>query len=403
MLSQTSNLPPPSSRLLQRAACLAACCALALATGCTHVQLRKNSVHEATTVGDLQIQQVMDNLAMFVYDYNSMPFFSYPNQGTASVTDQATGGVTPGFSRPVNSGLQFVKPTFFEPPFFLTFMFSSLGLSGTAQRQCVESFVMTPINDPRKLELMRCAYQTAVSNCGYGPASKSCPDCQARFNTFYTGDPDGKISQLAGGTITSDCLRGSCWFHVGCKKDVPKNCGCIYVGCYCDVYVWVCAEGRDELTKLVLAILDYAVHDSPARLTKDVTYFVDALGLPTDQKDSVGQVKATIAINEQNDSLLNIPAAQEVELERQLQERIKRLSTLMEQTKDTEQKKNLSDEIEEVKQKLYFLDQQLRNGGLKEQFAPPGPAAVPPFSVIPQLQQQLNAFSPQPLVAPPAQ
>ncbi|HTQ37408.1 MAG TPA: hypothetical protein VMJ32_00160 [Pirellulales bacterium] len=385
------------------------CGLVGLLAGCTHVQLRKNSVREATTVGDLQLQEVMDNLAMFVYDYNSMPYFSYPNQGVASVTDQASGGITPSFGRPITSGSTSVAlssaskiPTFFTPPFFLSFMLSSLGLSTTAQRQCVESFTMTPINDPRKLELMRCAYQTAVSNCGYGPASKSCPDCQARFNTFYTGDPDGKISQMTGGTITSDCLKGSCWFHVGCKKDVPKDCGCIYVGCYCDVYVWVCAEGRDELTKLALAILDYAVHDSPARLTKDVTYYVDALGLPTTQKDGVGVVKATIAINEQNESLLSIPPAQEVDLERQLQDRIKRLSATLEQTKDSEQKKNLSDEIEDAKQKLYFLDQQLRNGGLKEQFAPPGPATVPPFSVIPQLQQQLNAFTPQSL-APPAQ
>jgi hypothetical protein len=247
---------------------------------------------------------------------------------------------------------------------------------------------------------MRCAYQTAVSNCGFGPPPRSCPDCQARFNTFYTGDPDGKISQLTSGTITSDCLKGPCWFNTGCSKDVPKDA--CSVGHYCTTYVWVGPEGRDEFTKLTLAILDYATHDQPARLTKDVTFFVDALGLPTTQKDGVGQVKATIAINEQIESLLNIPPAQEVELERQLQERIKRLSATLEQTKDTEQKKNLSDEIEDAKQKLYFLDQQLRGGGLKEQFAPPGPSAPPPFSIIPQLQQQLNANSAPATLAAPA-
>ena len=58
-----------------------------------------------------------------------------------------------------------------------------------------ESFVLTPINDPRKLELMRCAYQIAVSSCGYGVPSRNCPDCQARFNTFYTGDPEGNIQR----------------------------------------------------------------------------------------------------------------------------------------------------------------------------------------------------------------
>jgi hypothetical protein len=378
-----------------------ACGALCLSTGCTHVQLRKNAVNEAISVGDLQQQQVLDNLAMFVHDYNSMPYFSYPNQGAAIVTDQGTSGITPSFGRPITSGLQFARPTFFRPPFYLDFMLSSLGLSATAQRSCQESYTMTPINDPRKLELMRCAYQTAVANCGYGPPPRSCPDCQARFNTFYTGDADGKISQLNNGVITSDCLKGPCWFNTGCKKDVPKDC--CSVGHFCDTYVWIGPEGRDELTKLTLAILDYATHDSPARLTKDVTFFVDALGLPTTQKDGVGQVKATIAINEQIESLLNIPPSQEVELERQLQERIKRLSATLEQTKDTEQKKNLSDEIEDAKQKLYFLDQQLRSGGLKEQFAPPSPSAPPPFSIIPQLQQQQSANSAPPTLTAPSQ
>ena len=380
---------------------IAVLCLVVMATGCTHIQLRNNATNEAISVGELQQQQVLDNLAMFVHDYNSMPYFSYPNQGAAIVTDQGTVGVTPSFGRPITSGLQFAKPTFFRPPFFLDFMLNSLGLSTTAQRSCQESYTMTPINDPRKLELMRCAYQTAVADCGYGPPPRSCPDCQARFNTFYTGDPEGKISELAGGTITSDCLKGPCWLCSGCKKDVPKD-ACL-VGHYCTTYVWVGPEGRDELTKLTLAILDYALHDSPVRLTKDVTFFVDALGLPTTQKDGVGQVKATIGINEQIDSLLNIAPSQMVDLERQLQDRIKRLSVTLEETKDSEQKKNISAEIEDAKQKLYFLDQQLRNGGLKEQFAPQARSAPPPFSVMPQFQQQFNANTAPSTLTPPGQ
>ncbi len=148
------------------------------------------------------------------------------------------------------------------------------------------------------------------------------------------------------------------------------------------------SEGRDDLTKLTLAVLDYATHEPPVRISKDVTFYVDALGLPTTQKDSVGTVRATIGVNEQTDSLLNIPPAQAVDLERQLQERIKRLAANMEQSKDSEQRKLLTDEIEDIKQKLYFLDQRLRDGGLKEQFMAPGPATPPPFSVIPQLQHK---------------
>ncbi|HZZ26413.1 MAG TPA: hypothetical protein VFE46_00295 [Pirellulales bacterium] len=390
--------------LAKRAWFLAMVCLLAVSAGCTHVQLRKNSVHEAATVGDIQQQEVLDNLALFVYDYNSMPYFSYPLQGGASVTDQAGSGITPSFGRPITQGLQFSAATgrFTRPPFFLSFMLSTLGLSATAQRQCQDSFTMIPVNDPRKLELMRCAYQTAVGNCGYGPAPRNCPDCQARFNTFYTGDPEGKISQSNSGIITSECLKGPCWLHVGCEKEIPKDCCCIPVGHYCHVYVWVGPEGRDELTKLTLAILDYALHDPPGRLTKDVTYYVDALGLPTSQKDGVATIKATIGINERPEGLLNLPPAQEVELEQQLQDRIRRLTAMLETVdpKDSEKRKNLNDEIEDARQKLYFLDQQLKNGGLKEQFGPAGAAPVSPYGGILQFQQQLNLSNPPPLAVP---
>jgi hypothetical protein len=383
--------------ILPRIQLVAICSLLGLLAGCTHNQLRRNAVNQAMSVGDMQTQQVMNNLAMFVYDYNSMPYFAYPNQGASIVTDQGSGGLSINYGRPITGGS---SPTF-TPAHFGDFMLNAIGLSGNAQRSCQESYTLTPVNDPRKLELMRCAYQTAVANCGYGPASRGCPDCQARFNTFYTGDPEGKINQVNSGIITSECLKGPCWFHACCDKDVPKLCPCTYVGKCCGVSVWVGPEGRDELTKLTLAILDYATHEPPARLSKDVTYYVDALGLPTTQKDSVGTVRATIGVNEQIDGLLNIPPAQEVELERQLQDRIKRLAAIMEQSKDNEQRKMLSDEIEDIKQKLYFLDQQLRNGGLKEQFSAPGPANAPPFSVIPQLQQQFNANSASPTLPAP--
>ena len=46
--------------------CLILGCILWAAAGCADVQLRKNSVSEATAVHNLQQQQVLDNLAMFV-------------------------------------------------------------------------------------------------------------------------------------------------------------------------------------------------------------------------------------------------------------------------------------------------------------------------------------------------
>ncbi len=39
-----------------------------------------------------------------VYDYNSMPYFAYPNQGTLIVTDQGSGGLSVGFGRRITGG-----------------------------------------------------------------------------------------------------------------------------------------------------------------------------------------------------------------------------------------------------------------------------------------------------------
>jgi len=129
---------------------------------------------------------------------------------------------------------------------------------------------------------MRCAYQRAVASCSGFAESVQCPDCAKRWNNFYTGAPYKKNAAgdrlsdprnlvpppgdpKSDGRVTSECLSSECWFHVGCKKHVPKTCPRTHVGHYCDVYVWVDpGRGTDELTKLTLAILDYAVNE-PAR------------------------------------------------------------------------------------------------------------------------------------------
>ncbi len=364
---------------------LAICCVLCVACGCTHVPLRNNSVHEAATVGDIQTQQVLDNLAMFVCDPNAMPYFSYPNQSSATVTDGGTAGVNPGFSRTSAS------------PF--SFLFTSLGLSFGASRQASEGFTVQPINDPRKLELMRCAYQKAVSSCCGRGASTTCPDCQTRFKTFYTGDPNGDIRSKANGMVTSECLNSDrCWFHVGCKKCLAKNCHCNLVGHYCGVYVWVGPEGRDELTKLTLAILDYAMNAAPTKLTKTVVYYVDGFGLPTTQTNAVGTVTASIGIDESNDAMLNTPRSDEARIEKSLDERLRRLRETLAASQDSDQRKALLTEVQVLQDKLDLLHERLRSGGLKEQYYPR--TTVPSGLNFLGIQQQLNTLAPQPMPTP---
>ncbi len=373
----------------------------ALLSGCTHIQLRHNAVNQAAAVAEFEQQEVMDNLAMFVYNINSFPHFSFPNQSATSVTDQDSAGVSPSWSRPITSGASVVGGAFKTPPRFADFLLGTLGLSASAQRQSQEGFTITPINDPKKLELMRCAYQQAVASCGCGTISKNCPDCQAQFNSFYTGDPEGKISEQAGSGVTSECLKGKCWFHVGCKGDVPKHCECLYVGNYCGTYVWVDAAGRDELSKLTLAILDYALNSPPTKRSKEVVFFLDELGLPTTQKDAVGRVTAQVAISERNEALLATSPQESFRVQQILEGELQVIQKRLTEVRDPNERADLLNQQAVLERKLEFVKQQLKEGGLREQYYQGSAAPIAPFSVLPLLQLQQNTLTPQPLSPPP--
>ena len=272
-------------------------------------------------------------------------------------------------------------------PFFL----SALGVSGTAQRSQQEAYTVTPVNDPRKLELMRCAYQLAIRNCGCGTVSGDCPDCQTRFKVFYTGDPNGDISQGANGIVTSECLKTDCcWFHVGCEKCWRKHGSCECYGEYCGIYVWVPPEGQDELAKLTLAILDYALHEPPVKRTKQVEYYLDSYGLPTEQKLAVGKVTASVAIDERPGALLNAGQGDLARIEQFLDYRHKHVKERLAATTDPQEKKTLLDEDQMLESKLDFLHEQLRSGGLREQYYPRSP--VPSGPNLLQLDMYQNTM-----------
>ena len=249
--------------------------------GCTHVQLRKNTIRQAGTLSDIYQQQVLDNLAKFVCDYYSLPHFAFARDGTSQVSDtaSATGGANwPGI----------VLDAF------------SLELKG--ERAVQESWMLTPISDPRVLDLMRCAYQRAVAPCLSGAAEPTCcPNCDKRFKQYYTGSSDGHIplpgSPSDNGVITAECLRTDCcWFRIGCKKCVPKDSSCRHIGHYCGVYVWVPpGRGQDELTKLTLVILDFAFHEAAkesAPMMEEVTYYYNKEGALVPQAEAVTIIKA---------------------------------------------------------------------------------------------------------------
>jgi hypothetical protein len=252
--------------------------ALLTCVGCTHTQLRKNTVRQAQTVADIYQQQVMDNLAKFAYDYDSLPHFSTASAGTSQVTDAGS--------------IAYAVEWMGGAP-------GTHGLSPSASRAAQETWTLVPISDPRKLELMRCAYQTAIAPCAGRAVPTDCPRCQALFNRFYTGDPEKPVPQPnISGVITSECIGpGYCWLGIGPKECVPKDCGCNFVGCYCGVYVWVLPGCQNELTKLTIAILDYAIKEPVSTPVKTVVAYIDASGNPTTSSKAVAEVTAVMSVD----------------------------------------------------------------------------------------------------------
>jgi hypothetical protein len=229
----------------------------------------------------------------------------------------------------------------------------------------------------------------------------TCPDCKSILNKFYTGDVNGEIREHARGIVTSECLNEQpCWFHVGCHCCVPRNCAC--VGHYCGTYVWVLPEGRDELTKLTLTILDFAINNAPAGLSKQIVYYIDEYGLPTTKQESVGAVQANVAIDEQPASLLSRPQSEELRIERILKDRLRQITEEVASILQTypdlkpfpdvlssepalekpsaaaadkkqlalQRYQQLQQERRRIEAKLQYLGEQLRTPGLRQQFVP---------------------------------
>jgi hypothetical protein len=213
---------------------------------------------------------------------------------------------------------------------------------------------------------------------------------------FYTGDPNGDIRQGANGIVTSESLKSDCcWFHVGCKKCMAKHCEarhcrCVAVGEYCGCCVWVFPEGQDQLTKLTLTILDYALHESPVKRTKEVTYYLDEYGLPTTQQRSVGKVTANVAIDERVEGLIKTGQADDARIEQFLDYRHKHVKDRLATATNPEERKALLDEDQMLEGKLDFLHDQLRGGGLKEQYYPR--LSIPSGSNLLQLDMYQNVM-----------
>ncbi len=226
-------------------------------SGCTHLQLQRNSNRQARTISTLNEQQVLDNLAMFVCRPYATPSFSTPATGLNQVQDQGgfilgAGGFTGNF-------------------------WNALSANGT--RTIQESWTLNPIIDPNRLRLMQCAYQHAV---GASPAE--CQHCCEIELDWYGSDYD----------CNGPCAITCGWLqHSNRWRDVPKCC-CEHYGYYCGTYVWVDPCYEHEFSKLVMTIVEFASgspHAEPAQPSQapaSVGSSIDDLATPMKPRRTFG-------------------------------------------------------------------------------------------------------------------
>jgi hypothetical protein len=250
---------------------------LACMTGCTTGRLRQRTINQGSTLPELQYQQVLDNLAQFATRPGSLPWHVNLREGTSQVTDSLSGGAAVDIGPPV---------TWFPQLF--------------GSRTAVAQWGMSPVIDPTELRLLQIAYRRAHgaldmpspkfidelahelkdqfgSNADLRSESELFYEYQSRINRSsremdahvittndarVCGDIDPAIdrSPLAGnvcrkiGMIQDDLTAiHPGWFHVGSKRDVPKDA--CYVGKSGECYVWVCPDGIDRLTDFTLTVL----------------------------------------------------------------------------------------------------------------------------------------------------
>jgi hypothetical protein len=201
--------------------------------GCAaHASLRDNTARTAATLTDLNYQQVLDNVALFVANPSAMPSVAVINSGTVTVTDQKAYNTSATYS----PTLPFRQQGGGALP-ILTLLFNP-----SVQRMLTENWTVAPVTDMDNLRRIRCAFQMLVLN---GGQTTDCENCRRLLEDFYLGESD-----------RMDCFIPLGWYGAGCKADVPRNA--CHVGHCGKTYVWVLPEGLEGLTRFTMTVLELA-------------------------------------------------------------------------------------------------------------------------------------------------
>ena len=238
---------------------------LACGTGCTAGRLRQRTINQGSTLPELQYQQVLDNLAQFAVNPSALPWHVNLKEGTSQVTDSLSGGAVVDLGPPVG----------WFPQLF-------------GSRTVVAQWGMAPVIDATELRLLRIAYRRAHGLPDM-PSPEFLDELAHELKDQFASNADlrervGAVLRIPGRreprrtreleahvVTTNDetsagrhmprrdrspLARNVCrkietiqrdlariqpgWFHVGRRRDVPKDA--CYVGKSGDTYVWVCSR-----------------------------------------------------------------------------------------------------------------------------------------------------------------
>lgn len=262
------------------------------AVGCTHQSLTRHTVLTTTTVTEIKYTEVLNNLAMFSIHPETLPNHVHLADGVVQINDRAGFGQSGGFT------------TFGGT----TFGIDQFGPDG--QRQVTEQWGTDATTDPERLTDLQDLYRVALglsplplpNAIAYlrqrtaqgekggddGGKKKSDSGSSGKDGGRTSGrdiGPDGLAlmaglgqsgtTSSGGGGSTPSSGSGSSdsdggrnvpievlltdvpppgWYHLGCKKDVPKDA--CYVGRYGDRYAWVTSDGIPQLARLTVTVLN---------------------------------------------------------------------------------------------------------------------------------------------------
>jgi hypothetical protein len=201
-------------------------------SGCTHVPLMSNTARVTSTLADLHIQLVLDNVARFHDNPDTIPSFAVANAGTVSVSDQAGVGVSPSYAPTLTTAQQGGGAL----PIF------SLLLPFNAQRSLTENWSLAPVTDSDNLRRLRCAFRLLVQ----GKAATNYEFCENQMKEFFVGE----------NVNLADSFPPRGWYATGGKSSVPENA--CYVGHHGKTYVWVTPDGMNALAIFTMGVLDLA-------------------------------------------------------------------------------------------------------------------------------------------------